>query len=103
MKKLYYVECDSERCGNEIAVDINDAFNDLWGFYTKKKDAHNAMVEFYRKAKKQFADRIAEEKKDGNTITIDLWVFEVDDDFDLDKDDIWEVDERQLLLIVSSY
>lgn len=96
MKKIYYVECDSEfSCYTYLVEDINAI--GYWGFYDTRKEGHNAMVNLKNEAKKLYADEIARERKNGNTITIDLWVAEVEDDFNVEEDSIWSVDERQLL------
>lgn len=96
MKKLYYVDCDSEySCQTYLIQDINEL--GYYGWFEKRKDAYEAMISCKREAKKQFADRIAKEKRDGNTITIDLYVCEVDDNFDTEIDSIWSVNNRQLI------
>lgn len=96
MKKVYYLECDSEyACADYLKQDTDEL--GYWGWYDTRKSGHEALIECKNKAKKQFADRIAREKKNGNTITIDLWACEVEDNFDTEEYSIWSVDERQLI------
>ena len=96
MKKLYYIECDSEYSSEHLVEDINAELG-YCGWYPTKKQAHEAMVKCKNEAKKCFADRIALQKKQGNTITIDLWLCEVEDNFDVEENTIWSIDNRQLL------
>lgn len=95
MKKLYYVECDSEYDANGLVSRLNEL--GYWGWYETRKSAHEAMVMCKNEAKKNLAEEIAIERKYGNTITVDLWVCEVKDDFDTEVYSIWAVENRQLL------
>ena len=95
MKKLYYVECDSEYSCGYLNQDINDL--GYWGWYPTRKQAHEAMVKCKNEAKEKYASEIAGENKAGNTITIDLWSCEVEDDFNIEEESIWSVEDRQLI------
>ena len=98
MKKLYVIDFESEYYTPFIA-------NELWNYlgeFKTRKEAYKRMVDLRRFFLKRFAEEIKLEKEQGNTLSIDLTKFELDDDFDLERDRevLWEqehylVDSRQ--------
>ena len=100
MKKIYYLELDSEHARScELEDKIWDWFSMYyWGFYATRKEAHAKMVEAYQEAKAQgWLNRLKDEADEEQVFTIDLWKAIVDDDFDVEEETIWLVDDRQLL------
>lgn len=98
MKKLYVIDFASEHYTPFVA-------NELWNYlgeFKTRKEAHKRMVDLRRFFLKTFAKEIELEKKNGNTISIDLTKFELDDGFDLEKnrDVLWE---QEHYLIDSRY
>lgn len=86
MKKVYCVDCCSE-FGSGIEMNINELGHS--GVFHSRKEAFEEMVECVKDVKETFADEIKEEKENGNTISVDLIVAYVDDDFDEEYDTIW--------------
>lgn len=98
MKKVYMVDFNSEYNCNLIKELNSDDFYD-YGF-TTLKSAKEYMLSTLKKVKQLFAKEINEEKKNGNTITIDLTRYYVDDDWEDYGDDLWNYDHE---LIDSRY
>ena len=96
MKKIYYVDCDSEyACKGYLTQNINEL--GYWGFYPNKRQGIVAIKKATKLALKEYAKEIEKEKDKGNTITIDLWETMVRDDFDTENDSIWGIDNRNLI------
>ena len=104
MKKVYLVDSD---CDSGLGESIVRLVNDDVGFiqFATRKSAMEHLVKSFREMKQKYTDKIAELKKyckkndDYEVITIDCWVGEVEDDFDINKDSFWEyaIENHKLL------
>lgn len=93
MKTIYYCECDSN---NSIGMDLVYWLNEKFmATFTKRKEAHQWLVERVRYLKERCANDIKRIKKYDKqfnidtTITFDLYKAIVDDDFNIDVDNMW--------------
>ena len=97
MKKVYLVETNAdfachEYCGYDFEYELNNTY---WRIFPTLKEAKAYMQDIKEKIKSKYGDEIAIEKKRGNTITIDIRRYLIDDDKDFFNDkavyleDLW--------------
>lgn len=97
MKKIYYIDCNGE-----FNSDIYGAINEkVDGYYGKtKREAVECLKQATKYVKERFADWLKTEKKEGNTITLDLYVAKVDDNEDYKN---WNIFQYDYQLVDSRY
>ena len=109
MKKVYFIDCDSNYCIGMLEHEIN-----LLGSknFATRKEAIATMLKMRDEAKVKFASEIAcikNHNKQFNKdcrVCIDCYLAEVEDDFDLENDSIFECDNHHIIdsrLLVGGY
>lgn len=96
MKKVYYVECDSDKArGMSLVMWLNEK---AMATFNQRVEAHAHMVERFRTLKWRAEEELKCLKAEGVTVTIDLYKFIVPNSFDIDVDNVWDADYEHELI-----
>ena len=93
MKKVYLVDCNSEQ-----ATSLDHTINMcVLKWFEDYEEAKQYLVEKAVEVRENFAEKLKQEDEQGNTMSLDLTEFEIDDDLDYENcDSMWGSQEHNL-------